>query len=78
MKNVNTVGKNRIGFLKHFLKLLGIFNFDLPKVPAAFTFLSEKMLISKIGVFLFPRMLIIDKKNTQHWKCNIFFSPLRI
>jgi len=53
-------------FYRRFLKLLGIFNFYLPKMPTGFTFRSEKMLISNIEARLISEMLLTDrKKNTS-------------
>jgi len=56
-------GKNGIGLSIRFLKLLGIFSFYLRKVATTFTFLSENMLNSKIGVFLLHKILMTDKKT---------------
>jgi len=74
---IQIFGKNGIGFSRRLLKQLGIFNFDLSKVSTAFTFLLEKMLISEIGVFLLPKMLMTDKKNTHYCKCNTFFCSVQ-
>jgi len=41
-----------------------MFSSDLPISPTKFTFLPKMMIMSKIGEFLTPQMLMIEKKNT--------------
>lgn len=57
-------------FFCRFLKLLGVSDFDFSQVPTGFIFLSKIILISQIRIFLLPKMLMTDRKNTHYCKIN--------
>lgn len=62
-------------FFSDLLKLLGIFNFDLPNAPSRLTFPSNKLPLKKIETVLVPQMVVKDKKlkiKKTH-RCQITF-----